>query len=620
MRMLSLAALTAIVSFTLFRPVSTIAQVVDGARQSGVLSVAATSPNELAAWDGVVSRMAASRELVVTQIRDDRTLPGRRHENLAQHYQGIPVHGGGLTRQLVGGTTVSVFGTIYTGIGVDPTPRLTADEAAALLRARSGGDLAAGGTPRLVILPRLRGGFALAYRATMSDERTYFVDAQSGTTLQSTSERREQGQVGVGTGAFGDRKKISTIRTGNVYLTEDQLRPPGIHTLDTQGSNAVLTRMLNGGVAFEFDYPTDTDNIWDDARVVDAHVHSGWTHDYFFRQHQWRGFDGFGGRLMTIVHRSLLNNAFFTPPPFGPGRGGAVVYGATAAGLSVTSLDVAAHEIMHGVTHFSVSRRTGDGLGHALFIDRLGPTSFALDGDVFPCGSTVMEYEDGNEYPFLCDDGRYVLVSNHPGTVNEAFSDVLGTAVEFFFHEAGAGPLRADYFIGEDVLGFGPVRALDVPSAITIGAVGGRRVPLPDHRNRLISFAVLLLEGTEENPVAVDLAPLFFVGETVFLSFGTDQGGLHWNSSVFSHAYFLAVEGGRNATSGMVVQGVGRQNRVQIDRAFFRAMTEMMPNTPSLQTAAQAVRQSAIDLFGAGSPPAPAVGEAMTAVGLIASP
>jgi len=62
---------------------------------------------------------------------------------------------------------------------------------------------------------------------------------------------------------------------------------------------------------------------------------------------------------------------------------------------------------------------------------------------------------------------------------------------------------------------------------------------------------------------------------------------------------------------------VGASNRIQIERAFFRAMTLMMPNVPSMPVAAQATVQAAVDLYGATSPAAVAVRQAMQAVGLV---
>ncbi len=360
------------------------------------------------------------------------------------------MHGGSVTRQVAGLVTVSMLGTIYTDIAIDPSPGLSVDDAASMLRVTTGRQLAFGEVPSLVILPMLTGRYALAYRATMANETTYFIDAGTGDVLWQVSERREQGQVGVGTGVLGDLKKMSTTLVGGTFRTQDQLRPSGITTLDTRGSATSLQRLLENAASTDADFSTDSDNSWADPRVVDAHVHSGWTTDYFFKRFGWSGFDGIGSRLFTIVHRSLVNNAFFTPPPFGPGRSGAVVFGDSSGGVPVTALDVAAHEVMHGVTYFSVRRRTGSGLLDALFIDRFGPTSVTIASQTFPCNTTVWS-SGGVQYPFLCDAGRYVMTSNHPGAANEAFSDVFGTSAEFFFQPPGSGPLKADYVIAEDV-------------------------------------------------------------------------------------------------------------------------------------------------------------------------
>jgi Zn-dependent metalloprotease len=92
---------------------------------------------------------------------------------------------------------------------------------------------------------------------------------------------------------------------------------------------------------------------------------------------------------------------------------------------------------------------------------------------------------------------------------------------------------------------------------------------------------------------------------------------VHDNSTVLSHAFYLAVEGGTDATSGLRATGVGADHRDQIERAFFRAMTELMPNDADVSTAAYAVYQGAVDLYGAGSPAANAIATAMFAVGLL---
>ena len=96
-----------------------------------------------------------------------------------------------------------------------------------------------------------------------------------------------------------------------------------------------------------------------------------------------------------------------------------------------------------------------------------------------------------------------------------------------------------------------------------------------------------------------------------------DSAGVHFNSTILSHAFYLAIEGGRNATSGLAVQGVGAANRAQIEKVYFRAMTVIMPNVPLLPIAAQAIFQAAADLYGANSAAAIAIRQAMQAVGLM---
>ena len=91
---------------------------------------------------------------------------------------------------------------------------------------------------------------------------------------------------------------------------------------------------------------------------------------------------------------------------------------------------------------------------------------------------------------------------------------------------------------------------------------------------------------------------------------------MHWNSTILSHAFYLAIEGGQNRTTGRTVQGVGGANRHNVERAFFRAMTQLMPARTSFQITAAAIRQSAVDLFGVGSATHRAVAQALYAVGL----
>ena len=119
-------------------------------------------------------------------------------------------------------------------------------------------------------------------------------------------------------------------------------------------------------------------------------------------------------------------------------------------------------------------------------------------------------------------------------------------------------------------------------------------------------------------PTRVALYPLIFLDDLGNLALlgSTDGGAVHWNSTILSHVFYLVVEGGQNATSGLRVQGVGAANREQIERVFFRAMTEIMPSFADFPIAAAVLCQSARDLFGVNSSVLRAVDQALLAVGL----
>ena len=594
---LAIAALLILLS-----PATVAAQSHQGLVNISVVSTLGGS--EMREWDALVDRMIRENELVLRAAYDDRSVPDRRHERLSQYYLGVPVYGGDVSRQMARGVTVSMFGTVYTQIDLDPTASLSPDEATAILESVSGTTLVRDSISRLTILPTLEGRYALTYQATMRNARTYFVDAHAGQVVLEVDERMTESAVGSGQGVLGDDKKVSANRVAGTFRTQDQLRPAEILTLDTRGVAAILDR-LEQGTTFDSDIATDTDNTWTDAGVVDAHVHTGWTYDYFSQRHGWAGLDGQDSRIFDAVNdfTVLPNNAFFSPAPFGPEGRGFLAFGATADGTPVTVLDVAAHEFMHGVTSFSA------GLRSTLIADGLGPERIVLESGPVACAAVTF-----SGFPFWCIDGRFLLASNHGGAINEAFSDVFGTGVEFFFQEPGSGPLRADYLVGEDLPLFGPFRSLESPQSLSIEGP----ILYPDHFSRRLRFPLIILEGTPASPTLVDIIPVVFLddqGNFFFLS-DTDNGAVHWNSTVLSHAFYLAIEGGQNATSGLTVQGVGAANRGQIERVFFRAMTEIMPSFADVSIAAAVLCQSARDLFGVNSTVSRAVDQALLAVGL----
>ena len=558
-----------------------------------------------------VDAMTRAGDLVVVSRRLDRLLPDRMHEYLAQYLDGVPVYGAGVSRQMRNDETVSLFGRIHENIEIWTGPSLSPTDALAGLAQAT--DASSVDTPDLVVLPLPDASYRLVYRALMSDARLYFVDAADGSIVWSHDVTSRQQAIGVGTGIAGDRKNVSTTRAGGVYQAIDQLRPGAIVTLDMKYRESRLDSLTDPGPAgarrwSDSDVAADPDNVWEDnPAAVDAHAHTGWTYDYFAQRHNWYGVDGKDGRILSLVNNGF-RNAYFAPPPFGPEGRGVFVYG-EIDGTSFAVEDVVAHELMHGVTHFSVSQRTGVPYPLNIIVATLGPSSFrSTDGRVFTCSNLRITYSDRAVLRPLCSNGRFVLWTGDGGIIKEAFSDIFAHAVEFF-HEDRADPLlSADYVNGEHL----PRPGRDASNPRSVDVVPG--VPYPDAWSRILRFIIATPDG--RTFAGGRWSSAAFVNGKYVGWFSPDRGGVHYNSTVLSHAFYLAIEGGRNATTGRSVTGVGPANRVDVERAFFRAMTDLMPPASSLRDAARAIRQSAVDLFGDRSATHTAISRALYAVGL----
>ena len=502
-----------------------------------------TSLSELRRYDQWVDALARTDELVLASRRPDRYLPGRVHEGFLQHHRGVPVHGGGVSRQLDRGVAVSIFGTVHAGIGVGTSPALSADEALNLVAQRTGARAVTAEPPALVVLPTFFDTYVLAWRVAARDLRTYFVDARSGAVVHDERNVDEQGAVGAGIGIRGQRKKLSTSPAGGGFQAHDRLRRAEIVTLDVRHDEERRDGLVDpdGPRWLPSDVASDADNEWSDAAVVDAHAHAGFTHDYL-AQYGWNGIDGRNGRMMSMVNIGRdFANAFFAHPPAGPEGTGVVAFGRERDGAPIVSADIVAHEIMHGVTWFSVRQRTGEPFRSSYWAVR-GPPRFTFeDGFTAGCGMRYRYPDDaprvfaGRVFEFACAEGGLLLLADEGGAVNEAWSDIIGTGLEFSLHERASGPLRADYTIGEDT---GRIhRSLENPRSLTLGA--DSRVRYPDARSGMVRFLVEVFEDGEtwfSDAGSVD------GGRTLTRLPSHGYSGVHWNSTILSHAFHLVAD------------------------------------------------------------------------------
>ena len=602
--------------------------------------VAASMPDrstETLRVDSLIADMARTGELVLVTSKPDRQVPGRTLEYFGQVATGVPVLGAGVMRQRAGGATVSAHGTIFGDIDVNPVPGLDAEAALDRIEEIAGTGPATTGPPALAILPTALGRLVLVWSATMRDYRTWFIDAHSGEPVYRQDHIRTQAAVGFGLGITGARQKLSVRKSGQRYEAWDRLRPAEIVTLDARNDFDVADSLIEPSPAWLDAVASDDDNEWSDPAVVDGQAHLGFTYDYLFSAQGWRGMDGADGRIFSIVNIGDFPNAFFISAPFGPQGTGTVGFGQTEDGTPIVPVDTVAHEVMHGVTDSALTARTGLPLmgGHGYV---LGPSQIKVQvgaGDgvafykVFRCGDSYSFglYDPPSndpapppgimEAPLLCFDengaptrsrsGRFGLFMDHGGAIHEAYSDIVATAVEFMVHPPGDGPLRADYLQGEDI-GFS-FRRIDAPGSMSIDAFPSFR--FPDTLSSGFRFVVAQRGDGELLYTALGMKN----GRAFVLS---DDGytAAHWNSTILSHAFYLAIEGGTHASSGRTVQGAGDANRTRVEQAFFRALVDLAPPLADFQTMGVAIRQAAVDLHGAGSAAHAAVDQALTAVGL----
>ena len=134
------------------------------------------------------------------------------------------------------------------------------------------------GEPQLGILPVDGESYKLAYRMQVRsnwDVREIAVDALTGAIIYSRSLIEPIDAIGQGTGVLGDNKKMSVNSTTSTFQAIDGLRPAPAFTLDFRGSVSRLNTFLANGLLFNSDIATDSDNVWTDAPIVDAHVYQG---------------------------------------------------------------------------------------------------------------------------------------------------------------------------------------------------------------------------------------------------------------------------------------------------------------------------------------------------------
>ncbi len=347
---------------------------------------------------------------------------------------------------------------------------------------------------------RLRFAFASDPAASTADmDNDWFgwqVDNITVTAGQDTLFRNSGSKRGM------SARQQETIIAGN-YRLRQQARG-GVFTFDMKNSTAYASAV---------DFVSD-DTLFTSKREeagISAHYGIEHTYDYFRDVHNRNSYDNQGSPLISYVHydtdyfNAFWNGRFMT---YGDGNGDAT---------PLTTVDICAHELTHGVTGSSAG--------------------------------LIYQYE--------------------PGALNESFSDIFGTAVEFYTLGAGA-----NWLIGEDV---GTFRSMSHPRQY----------------------------GDPET----------YKGQNWYTGSG-DNGGVHTNSAIQNKWFYLLSEGGSGSDDNgraYLVNGIGIEKAAKI---AYRNLTVYLQPSSHYYDARLGSISAARDLYGDDSAEYAAVIEAWNAVGV----
>ncbi|MFF0472899.1 M4 family metallopeptidase [Streptomyces sp. NPDC004284] len=351
--------------------------------------------------------LGAQEKLVVKDVVQDRD--GTTHTRYERTYAGLPVLGGDLIvdESKAGATTGVIKANRAELKNVDLSavvaPAAAEKQALGLAAADGSKKTAADRAPRKVVW-MAKGAPVLAYETVVGglqkdgtpNQLHVITDAKSGAKLFEW-----QGiETGVG----------NTMYSGQVTLGT----APSYTLTDTTRGNH-KTYNLNGGTSGTGTLFSNTTDTWGnglpsnkETAGADAHYGAALTWDYYKNVHGRSGIRGDGvGAYSRVHYGNAYVNAFWDDSCF------CMTYGDGSGNTKpLTSIDVAAHEMTHGVT----SNTAG------------------------------------------------LVYSGESGGLNEATSDIFAAAVEFYANNPSD---PGDYLVGEkiNINGNGtPLRYMDKPS------------------------------------------------------------------------------------------------------------------------------------------------------------
>ena len=423
----------------------------------------------------------ASHDFALRNVHHDEL--GEDHIRLDQFVQGVKVFGGEAIVHMRNGEVRDTTDALMRGVRLNPNPTLSRSEALAMAHEAiaPNGPYATDPTAELVFAKLERVSPAKRIQASADDESglvvarklgalrmalvyhvhtelengseetrhtDFLIDAHSGEILKSWDTLHTTAATGSGKSQYSGIVSISTNTITGGYELRDNVR-----------SMPFTTRNLNHATSGTGSIYTDADNTWGDSANyvegssttaangetagVDAHFGTMKTFDMYKNVFGRNGINGAGKATYNRVHYSnSYDNAFWSDTCF------CMTYGDGSSFKTLTAIDVAGHEMTHGVTAstaaLNYSGESG-GLNESMS-DIFGTmTEFYAKGG----GTTTIPTTGGNwtiGEQLASTPLRYMYKPSLDGASRDAWSSSLGSLDVHY----SSGPMnRCFYFLSQ---------------------------------------------------------------------------------------------------------------------------------------------------------------------------
>lgn len=456
--------------------------------------------------------------MILTSHRTEEKL-GMDHYHFQQTHKGIPIAGAEYILHQRKDGSLKGNGNIIADFSKDDQPAISGDEALKLaldqvkavryawedpkfeemIKKQQGEKATFYPQPRLMFAPSDDAdvpAYTLAYELKVyaispESNQQFYISAADGRVLRVVNLIHDSNTPATGTTIYNGVKSFVSDFTGSNYRLRETNRGGSGTSISTYDMNESTD--FNMAVDFQ-----NNSTAWLAEPVgVQGHWSAEKTFDYFYSVHGRNSFNNSGGEIIAYLdYGANFNNASWNGVfmRFGSGDG--------VNKTSWASLDVVGHEFTHGVTEYSAG----------------------------------------------------LVYLNESGALNESFSDIFGTTIEF--HVQGSG----DWLVSEDV---------------TINGAGIRSMVNPNAFSDPDTYHGTFWEFT-----------------------GNDNGGVHTNSGVQNHWFYLLTEGGSGTNdhgNSFSVTGIGIDMAAAI---AYRNLTEYLLPDSRYSDAREGALEAAEDLYG----------------------